>query len=132
MTKNIRHVGIVSCNIKKDLKLYKLLGFKIIRKRTLRGRFIKKILDIPKLTFYKLALPKSKVLLEIYSSKKLHYLCPLYNHFALTVKNIEKIYNLIKDKINTLSETITDEEKRHKVMFIQDYSGNLIELVEEL
>ena len=131
--KNIRHSGIVVGNLHLALRFYKeYLGLIEIKRETLKGNYIGTLLGFPRLTYIKLATPKTKDLIELYlvPSNKFHH--DAFNHIAFTIDNLDKFYQKYKDKIHFLSEPILDPNKTHKVVFCEDYDGNLLELVEKL
>lgn len=132
--KNVRHSGIVIHNIEKALYFYcKLLGLKEVIRETLSGNYIKTLLSFKTLTYLKLATDNGD-LIELYyfPSNNGCIKFGTYNHIAFTVKDLDKTYKkLKKEKIHFCSEPILDPTKTHKVVFCEDPSGNLIELVEE-
>ncbi len=142
MINNIRHFGIVVKDLDRALYFYRdLLGFKEIKRETLDKDFVKKLFGSNlKLTYIKLALIQDvnstyPPLLELYYFKeecKQHDYFK-YNHISLTVDNLDKLFDKLKSEgVGFLGEPTLDSNKKHKILFCRDYSGNLVELVEEI
>lgn len=151
MIKAIRHVGIVIKDIKKALHFYcDILGFKVIKQEKLSGEITNKLFSwiyfdfeacyIP-LTYIKLVVKRSFYsyylddILELYyfhdKDFKNFYSISGFNHIALTVDNIDELYNkLQKEKIECYSEPIKRDNVR--LFFARDPFGNLLEFCEEL
>jgi len=127
----LRHIGISVRNLKKALTFYvDLLGFIIIEQEILKGKYINQLLGYNILKYVKLMIDKKNIL-ELYEEKRFPN-GVRNNHIAFTVKDIEEIYNKLKDRIYFLSEPIIDKDRKHKLVFCQDFDDNLIELVENL
>lgn len=127
---NIRHTGIVISNLSKALHFYRdLLGFKEVKRETLKGKYIYNLLKLKILTYVKLAIGDNLIELYVLPNNP----STGFHHIALTVDNLDKLYKkLRKEKIYGMDKPILDPDKTHKVWFCEDYDGNLIELVEEL
>lgn len=154
MITNIRHSGIVTKDLNKALHFYvDLLGFQVIKEATEELEFGEKILNIPKtkLTYVKLLVGDPILygclthlnMIELYYmelphrigevNKRLYKSYGGFNHIALTVDNIDKLYTkLRKAKIKFYSKPTLDPSKTHKLCFCRDYDDNMLELCEEL
>ena len=134
MVKNIRHFGITIRNLEQDLYFYKkLLGFEEVKREELEGNYIENLLNIKgiKLTYVKLKLKGTKVLLELWYFPNMNFVEQHSSHFALTVDNLDELITKLNDnKIAFFSPPI--ENNKVKVCFCRDFSGNIIELVEEI
>jgi catechol-2,3-dioxygenase len=137
-----RHIGIVVCDIEKQLLFYnKLLGLEIMSHEQECGIFLNTILGINdvNIDIYKLGSDGETIVeLLLYKDfdsnikeKKINQ--NGLTHFAITVKDLENLYKHLKDNnVSLLSSPCTNEKKTHKVCFCRDFENNLIELVEEL
>ena len=138
-----RHIGIPVVDINKMKKFYcGLIGFIVKSDEIEEGFFISNILGIKKAKIHviKMTAPDGWML------ELLQYLNfndvrkPLQRnihdigiaHFALTVKNIDKLYFFLKDDVVFISLPEINPSKKAKVCFCQDPEGNYIELVENL
>ena len=136
MVKNIRHSGIVVNDIDMAKLFYcDILGMKIVSESThLRDAFLEKVLDTTYLNFsiIKMVAPNGSML-ELYVSQDMESGRESFAHVAFTVGNLLDIYDKLVDQgFEPLSIPCLDNQKKHKVMFVEDFNGNLIELVEEL
>lgn len=125
---NIKHIGIVINNIDKALQFYcNILGFKEFYIDNLDDFFCKNdSFRISKL------INKNGDILELYQFidkyPKTDNEYQQHNHIAFTVDNINELRKrLLEEKV--IIEKIY-ENKKHKVLFCRDYSGNLLEFVE--
>lgn len=131
MIKGIRHVGIVVSDLDIADKFYRnTLGFTLLKSNTEVGNYIETLLGKKVLVWAKYQMPNGSIL-ELYHDK--HYEKQNgFNHVALNVENIDKIYTKIFNKgIYCYSAPIWDKNKKHKLFFCRDMDGNLLELVEE-
>jgi catechol 2,3-dioxygenase-like lactoylglutathione lyase family enzyme len=137
-----RHVGIVVKDIDKQLFFYRdLLGMRVLYNEVECGDFLDKIISIKdsKINIYKLGFDNIIVeLLHYFKNNESDISIKNINdfgitHFAITVINIDKIYDkLLQNSITFLSNPEINHQKTHKVCFCRDYENNLIELVQEL
>lgn len=143
MITQIRHVGIVVNNLNKISKFFiNILGFKIFRKVKENTKFINKILNLKKnckLTTLKLKSPDGNLieLLKFHNLRtnkrwKGKISTTGFTHIALTVKNIEKSYKVLKKNKNIkfFSKPTNSPEGFAKVCFLEGPEGIIIELVE--
>lgn len=136
MIKAIRHFGITVRNLEQDLFFYKkLLGFEEVKREELEGNYIDNLLNIKgvKLTYVKLKLKGTKVLLELWYFPNMSFVEQHSSHFALTVDNLDELITRLNDnKIGFFSPPIQHDKNKVRVCFCRDFSGNIIELVEEI
>jgi len=144
MISEIRHVGIVVNNLKKVLSFFTdVLGFKIHKKAEENRDFIDKLLKLKqaKLTTVKLKAPDGN-LIELlkfhnYKNNKI-WRGKIYStgltHISLTVRNIEKTYNILKKNKNVkfFSKPSVSPDGYAKVFFCKGPENLIIELVEIL
>ena len=126
----IHHISITSKNIKEDLKFYQeVFGWRIFK------RYKDDEMEI--------YLLKGNIVLEIFWFRNFNDL-PEYkkdldqdiktvgvNHFAFSVPDLKKFKNRLKKKKIKIYKDVT-EGKMLKYIFLKDYSGNLVEVVEEV
>ena len=123
---NIRHVGIVTQNLKKSLKFYReILKFKTVKRMNESGIALSKIFALPSTDVITVKMkprdggsmvellyfrnPKSKKIGQL----KLNYVG--LTHYAMTVKNIDKLYlKLKKKRVGFLHKPILSEDKKLK------------------
>lgn len=138
MITNIRHMGIVTKNLKKALSFYRdFLGLKVVVHKTEEGHYIDTLLGLKetKLTFVKLRSKDNPIpVLEIYYfENETPITIGNYSHISFTVDNIKSLKTFLSGKgIKTISEPQLNHEKTHLIMFCRDYDENLIEFVETL
>jgi catechol 2,3-dioxygenase-like lactoylglutathione lyase family enzyme len=136
MVKGIRHFGIVSNNLKKDIDFYTILGFTRSTSGTLTAKETKKLIGIDSiLTYTKLILNSNKTQrIELYEfAERQHFYQNQTHHLAFTVESIKEVYKKLQEiGIKFVSNPVFDKEKKHKLCFCRDFSYNLIELVEEI
>jgi len=141
---NVRHVGIVTNDLKKSLSFYrKILGFKIVKKMKETHPSLSNIMALKntRVTTVKMK-SKDSGMIELLSwhnpksKKKIN--CKKLNeigitHFALTVKNLDHLYKkLKKKKIKFLSKPTLSADKKVKLAFCKTYEGVFIEMVQHL
>lgn len=136
-----RHVGLVTKNIQQQLSFYKdLLELEVYYNEVEGGEYLENLLGIKNTSanIYKLGKNK-QIFIELLSfnemneshSKKLNDFG--ITHFAITVENIDKLHNNMKNNnVFFVTEPIMTQNNKHKVCFCKDYEGNYIELVENL
>ncbi len=128
--KNIRHSCLCVSNLQKADYFYrKVLGLHYVNSEEERGEFIKSLLGLDSLTWVKLATDSGDILELYWLPQKKEF---SYNHIAFTVENIQYMRNKLKEFEIECSEIQTDKSNKHKVMFIKDNEGNLLEIVEEV
>ena len=144
-TENIRHVGIVTKNLKKSLRFYKdILKFKTVKKMDESGIALSKIfaLNGTKVTTIKMKPRDGGCMVELLyfkkpkSKKKIGKIDLNYiglTHYAMTVNNIDKLYlKLKKEGINFLHKPLLSEDKKVKLAFCKSPDDVLIEMVQVL
>jgi len=132
----LRHAGILVYNLELSVKLYTdVLGFKEVKRGEVGGKIGEKLFNSQSfnLTYVKLKAPGSNVMLELWKIKDLVPNSAVgLSHIALTVDNLDKIYEQLKErKLEFFSPPIKAEDSRVRLCFCKDYDGNIIELVEE-
>ena len=142
---SIRHIGIVVEDIEKSLSFYRdLLGFEVAKDMFEEGGEIDVFLGMENVYVRTVKLKDSNgmmiELLKFYSHRKdassnadnqlVNIGC---SHFALTVDNLDELYQKLKEKsIYFLSEPQTSSDNSVKVAFCKDPEGTFIEIVEVL
>jgi catechol 2,3-dioxygenase-like lactoylglutathione lyase family enzyme len=136
MVKGIRHFGIVSNNLKKDIDFYTILGFIRSNSGTLTAKESKKLIGIDSILNYtKIILSNNKTQrIELYEfAEKQHFYQNQTHHLAFTVENLREAHKKLEEiGIKFISKPTLDKENKHKLCFCRDFSYNLIELVEEI
>jgi catechol 2,3-dioxygenase-like lactoylglutathione lyase family enzyme len=148
MITQIRHSGIVIIDSKKAFIFWcEIMKLKIVVEKQLSNEFCNKLLcaknggDVS-IRYTKLSNENLSTMIELYEMTSIsdnlmpNFLNSLYgyNHIAITVDNIDALYEEIKIKgFDILSESvIIDEEGRNKLFFCRDGNGNLVEIVEPI
>ncbi len=138
----IRHIGITVQDLKKSINFFvKDLGFKVHKKMDEEGPYLEKMLNLPKIkvTTVKLKAPDGNLveLLKFKNFKhknkwqgKIYHTGP--THFALTVKNLDKIYTKLKKNYKFNSAPQYSPDGYAKVTFFNGPENLQIELVELL
>lgn len=145
MINNIRHAGIVVFDLDTALVFYvDYLGMTITANDILDKETTNKLLGIStSLHYVKLASKDvNGALIELYyftdvMLRSLYMaigqITYTFNHIAVTVENADAVYlKLDIAGIKCISTPITSKDKKHKLFFARDPSGNLIEIVERL
>ncbi len=141
-----RHVGIVVKNIETSSIFYKkFFDFKPEIEMNEGGKYLDLLWGQKNATIKTLKLSDSSnnislELIEVFSIDgpssdiKNHKIYDIgITHFALTVKNIEKLYvQMRKENIEFVNKPIITLDKKAKVAFCKDPNGCFIELVELL
>lgn len=128
--KNIRHSCLCVNNLESEDFFYrKVLGLHYVDSNREEGDYIKSLLGLDSLTWVKLTTDNGDIL-ELYWLPTTN--TDSFNHIAFTVDNIQYIRNKLKEFEIKCSEIKIDANKKHKVMFIKDPEGNLLEIVEEI
>lgn len=139
---DIRHIGITVQNLKKTQNFFiKELGFKVFKKMNEKGAYIENMLNLPKVkvTTVKLKAPDGNIIellkFRNYKHNK-NWNGKIYftgiTHFAVTVKNIKKIYNDLKKKYRFNAPPQFSPDGYAKVTFLKGPEKLYIELVELL
>lgn len=139
-TKNFRHVGIVTTNLKNSLDFYKnYLGLEIIKTAKENSKLMKNILNLKKcnLTTVKLGYNK-KIFLELLyfrgikqKKRDTKIFSNGLTHFSITVKNLDKLYVALKKKnIKFLSKPAMSYDNKVKLVFCKSPENIFIELVQ--
>jgi len=140
-----RHVGITVSDLEKMLFFYRdLLGYKIHKQALEEGRFIDSIsnLDNVRVTTVKM-IPENNDMMSMiellnYHSHKTNLSKLQINnggitHFALTVEDVNSVYNkLLQNGIIFNCPPKLSEDGGAIVTFCRDPENNLIELVQEI
>jgi catechol 2,3-dioxygenase-like lactoylglutathione lyase family enzyme len=144
MIRNIRHSGLVVRDLQDSLNFYKdLLGLTIWKRAQEEGPFIEKLVGLPgvSLEWVKLKTADESIieLLQYHSHPDQQ---PFENapsnrlgcsHVALTVEDLEKVYNELCDKgFHCNSEPLLSPDGKAKVLYCHDPDGIILELVEEI
>ncbi len=137
-----RHIGLVVKNHQKSLKFWtQNFGFKISSNKLEKGEQISKVLGTKGtiIRSVKLVDKTNKLFLELISfktpkikKKKIKVNSLGLTHFALTVKNLDKIYKKLNNKIKFISKPILSVDKKVKVVYARVDDSLFVELVEEL
>ena len=136
-----RHIGIVPLNIESSIKFYEeFLGFKIEVDTLETGKFVNKICGLQENSVRTVKMSScGQIVLELLEFKNDSKVTKSkkvtdsgYTHMAITVVDVDKMYNLWKDKIEFTTYPLNSPDKKAKVTFCEDPDGNLIELVQEI
>lgn len=136
-----RHIGIVTQDIDKMLFFYKnILELDVVSDEIESGVFLNEILGYETLEVRIVKLGKNKqTIIELldFNKKGIKTESSLlnfgYTHFALTINNIDRLYEKLKElEIEVISSPQISVNKKFKVCFCKDYENNFIELVEIL
>lgn len=134
-----RHIGISTTNMEKSLKFYeKLLGFRKITDDYESGEFVSHITGIADCKVRTVKLKKDdNVLVELLdfgkdsTSGETKLTDAGLTHFALTVKNLMNLYDILKSSgVEFIGYPKLSPSKKAKVAFCIDPNGVFIELVE--
>jgi catechol 2,3-dioxygenase-like lactoylglutathione lyase family enzyme len=135
-----RHVGIVVENIDKMSKFYQdIFELELMYNEVEEGEFLEHIVGRKKARAHIHKLGKNgNTIVELLrwdetSEEELQG--PIIftygiSHFALTVDDIDSLYDKYHKEITFINRPITNKEKTHRVAFCYDVEGNIIELVE--
>ena len=140
---SFRHAGIVVSNIKKTSDIFKnYLGLKLLMKeKIVKGKYISNLVGINnakiKITIF-ISIDNIKYeLLEYFNKKNSKKLLQSNNiglsHLSLTVKNIDKLYNMRKNyNVKFVNSPIINKIDNVKVSYVKIMNEFILELVEEL
>ena len=139
---SIRHTGIVVTDIEKSILFYnRYFGFEVRKDMVESGKYIDNFcsLDNVKVRTVKMALENGDMieLLDFVShpernkTKKINHIgC---SHMALTVENLDELYNMMKDNdVFFNCEPQFSPDGQAKATFCKDPDGTFLELVEIL
>jgi catechol 2,3-dioxygenase-like lactoylglutathione lyase family enzyme len=136
-----RHIGIVVNDLEKMIWFYRdFLKMEITYDKTEKGVFLNHILNSKKLSprIVKLSV-NNKTIVELLffdrgkKTKKKTLLNNGYTHFAITVENVDSLYqNFIENNLSIINKPAISQENNVKVFFGCDPENNLIEFVEIL
>lgn len=126
---NLPHVSITVNNVEKTKEFYKKIGFKLLeevyekKKKRFTLMFEGYGLEIEVFHFE-----------EADNSRKetLDFLSPGITHFAVPVKDLEKVRDRFKRKEVKISKDITESSLGVKYMFVEDPCGITVEFFEKL
>ena len=139
MIKGFRHACILISDLNKSLKFYRdILGFKVSKVTTLKGKYPEAVLGIKgiRITYVKLYAPnqakKTAPILELHywkNPKKIPK--KTYNHISFTVEDIDYEYQRLRNQgVKFISHPIKPPYRSSKLCFAYDPDGNLIEFIE--
>lgn len=139
---SLRHVGIVTSDLAKMTKFYKLLGFKEVVNFEVYGKFIDNLIALNKVNIkiVKLASTDNNCLIELLKYKKSKTSkakIELYeqgiSHIAITVSDIDKTFEELKlGGAEFLTAPLVSEDGKVKVCFCRDIEGNWLEICQDL
>jgi len=137
-----RHAGLVVSDLKKSLRFWtKDIGFKVASNNIEKGKVIEKVLKLDncKINSIKLTDSTNKICLELIyfekpklKKKKIFTNSPGLTHIAITVKDINKLYNKLLKKVNFLCKPILSDDKKVKLAYARVDGTLFIEFVEKL
>ena len=138
----LRHVGITVTNLEQSLRFYRdLLGCEVVCEMDESGKHIDNFSALTDVDVRTVKMKtKSEGMIELLfyrSHKKSPEKRQIVNigcsHFALTVENLEQLYDkLIEQGYAVHCEPQYSPDGKVKLTFCQDPDGTLIELVEDL
>ncbi len=139
----LRHVGITVTNMKKSLTLYRdYFGLEVVWDELEEGKFISNLMGEDDVRVNTVKMKDSNggmvELLQFHSHPKnnnenlKHKVKNIScSHFALTVDNLDKVYNDLKNMgLTFICKPDLSADGGAKVCFCRDFDGTLIELVE--
>ena len=148
---NMRHAGRAVSDLSEAMKFYsKILGLEVVSKGKLDRYDTLKLLGVEDcdLTYVKLGAKDKNCLLELYyfenenfrslyfnrdseGEESDEYITVGFEHVSFTVDNIMDIHRkLVENGYMVMSSPSIDETCTHKLFFVRDNDGNLVELVE--
>jgi hypothetical protein len=138
---NLRHIGIVTINIKHSLQFWKkYFGFKIVKDLYERGDAIDSLLGYKNCKIRTIKLNNKKgLILELIEIKKpkLRKRRNLtinngITHFAMTTENLDNFYKKNKEKITFNCSPQISKNGDVKVLYLKTPENCYLELVEKL
>ncbi|VEN74505.1 Lactoylglutathione lyase [Candidatus Desulfarcum epimagneticum] len=140
----IRHTGLVVNDIDQSIEFYEdVFGFKLLKRMVDGSGYIQKLTGVSGaiVEWAKLTDGGSGVL-ELLEYKKPHqkkvdiiYDADMHgcSHIAITVESIDQVYHALTDRgLFCNSKPLVSPDGKVKVMYVRDYDGIIIELVEEI
>ena len=140
-----RHVGLVVDDIEIEINFYKkFFNFKVVRDMYEEGEFFENLLGVKniKARTVKMSDDTDNIVLELlkffdgdieYDDKRRNVRDKGYTHFAITVKNIDKIYQELQlSNISFVNAPQLSPDGGAKVAFLLDPENNLVEIVQPL
>ena len=146
MISNFRHAGIVVPDLDMAIDFYgRVLGFQILRKMDEGGAYLETLMGIPgiRATTVKMGLGdrhEPKPIIELLFFHQASVSAPKrrldelgLTHIALTVNNLDELYNrLVAERVEFVSLPQLSEDGSAKVVFARAPEGTYLELVELL
>jgi len=138
---SIRHCGIVVNNLSKMTEFYKLLGFEEYVKFNINGELIDNLIGLHNsdIDIVKLKSKYDGFIIELLKYNNIDNLSKnteLFQqgtfHLAITVDDIDKIYETLKSVGVKFTSPPLFTDDNVKVCFCKDWEGNWIELVQEI
>ena len=138
---NIRHTGIVTSNIEKSISFYQKLGFTIQKDMMESGDYIDNFSGLKNVLVrtVKMSLKNGDMIELLYyhshpekPNTRQQITQVGCSHVALTVPNLDKLYNELREEVIFNSEPQYSPDGYAKVTFCKDPDGSLVELVEVL
>lgn len=141
-----RHAGLVVENLEQMLQFYvNVLGMTVVKRSDEDENYIGKVLGLKraKLTTVKMFVddPRGGLLELLYFPERKHKKkhlkiypnSPGFTHIALTVKDVDKLFEKLKKKgIKFLSRPQKSPDGYARIVFCKDPEGNIVELVQLL
>ena len=138
----LRHVGITVTHLENSIAFYeRFFGFRIVKRMIETGPHINNFSGLKgvEVETVKMSAPDESMieLLYYHSHPKIAKAHDITNigcsHFALTVKNLNDLYEkLLDSSIVVLCEPQHSPDGKAMVLFCKDPDGTLIELVQEV
>jgi len=143
VSSKVRHVGIVVKDLEASYQFYKkYFGFTEDKRAIEKGSFIDSLLGYENIqvTTLKMLDQSKEHCLELLAfdnpslekCKTNHFCRQGITHIALTVKNIDHLYEQLRDIVSFINEPSISTDGFAKVAFFKGMDDELIELVEEL
>ena len=132
----LRHCGILVYNLDLSTKLYcDVFGFTVLKKGVVSGDFSEQLFNLKNfhLTYVKLKSKGCNTKLELWKIKDF---APnwsnSYSHIALTVKDLDKTYEALRErKLTLFSLPMQAHDSEVRLFFARDYDQNILEIVED-
>ena len=139
----LRHIGIIVRDLNASKAFYQdLLNLKVKSEMIEKGEYVENLVGIKNASIHWVKLEaKDGTIIELLEyqnnphKEKDNYLSNRLgcSHIAISVNNIEHIYNTLKTyncKCN--SKPLLSPDRKVKVMYCHDIDGTILEIVEEL
>lgn len=137
----IRHIGIVTLNLKESLKFWtKYFNFKVFKTQNEKGLVLDNMFNEKNVKIKTIKLKDSVghilELIDIKNPKikKRNNLTTNngITHFAITIKNLDKFYKKYKNKIKFNCSPQISKDKKVKVLYAKTPEMCFLEIVQEL